>query len=1131
MKNILAILSILFLVTISYSQEIDQQFNGYLSPLAQTGGSTPTFTFQAIFRNDNSPAIGFDTTGVTSKGYLVVADNGICYELPIRSLNCPQSNISSGELISGSVEDISGELLSIPAGVAGVYFKSDNNDLRPYIANLPDELQACIASDNTSIIDNMVSSSGSFNTIDTTIYINYSVDNSIQTTYILSDVNGDVPSDNVITLPRPTRELAGTVVEVTHRDTVVESPTDFGLTQIQTDFSNFDLYENGTPVIAKTLYSDGEKVRLKVTNIGGNYFWVVEYIPDLNQNNMFYVKTTEDIFPIGKKDTLDFTESVFPEAGLIEDQDSIISLTYNNDTLKITLKSGIILTAEIISTSNNETGLDTIAYTCDPHVTVNMAVYRISSTQVDTSSARDTIAAEMFVVRKDGNICYCSNNGTSIPISGLSDGSYYLGDSGNLTTTKPTEKHQFIGTVFSNIMTLNIGDFFLGGVNTTNDELTTYYEQKLPPTDQKIGDLWWKTTSDSILIYNGYRWQFVNTKGGCPVINAVMSASPVIDLQNRDCATFILDAGLKNIYNLSVINPKVGGRYIFDFRNAQGTKKDVIFPNTFRWENMKILDALTITETAEMVRFSYDGTVFRAFEPEKSSGFVTTWRTENTSGSVSDSLTIELPLIVSGTNEFLVNWGDGVREFVQDNEAASHTYANAGTYTVSIYGTLEGFTFDNGGDKTKLITVENYGPLAIASLGGTFHGCSNLISVPLNGTAPRVLTNNISDIFSNCSSLDSIDLSGMNTSGATAMSGIFSNCTSLKYLNIDGWDFSSATTLGFTFYNCNSLEELDVSNWDVGNVTSFTYAFNLCSSLQELDVSNWDVSSANNLSRLFGGCTNLSSLGLTGVTNWNVTSSVSSLAQLFNSTKITTLDLQGWDVSGVSDFSSMFTDMSLLTNLNLTGWTTTAATNMAYMFTRCTGLSTINVSTFDVDQVTNFLWMFNGCTALTTLDLSSWTTTAAINMTSMFTNCISLDSLDCSSFDLNGVTSINSMFSNCSSLEYIGGVPSWDVSTVTDMGGVFNECTSLDQSSTLDFDTWDVSNVNELLNFLGAGLTVSMTTANYDAMLIAWDALTLQSGVTADFGGSQYTLGGAAETARTNIITGDSWLIDDNGGI
>jgi len=58
-----------------------------------------------------------------------------------------------------------------------------------------------------------------------------------------------------------------------------------------------------------------------------------------------------------------------------------------------------------------------------------------------------------------------------------------------------------------------------------------------------------------------------------------------------------------------------------------------------------------------------------------------------------------------------------------------------------------------------------------------------------------------------------------------------------------------------------------------------------------------------------------------------------------------------------------------------------------------------------------------------------------------------------------------------------------------------------------------------------------MTTAQYDATLIAWAAQTVFSGMAPRFGGSTYTAGGAAETARTSLINDDGWTITDGGSV
>jgi len=71
-------------------------------------------------------------------------------------------------------------------------------------------------------------------------------------------------------------------------------------------------------------------------------------------------------------------------------------------------------------------------------------------------------------------------------------------------------------------------------------------------------------------------------------------------------------------------------------------------------------------------------------------------------------------------------------------------------------------------------------------------------------------------------------------------------------------------------------------------------------------------------------------------------------------------------------------------------------------------------------------------------------------------------------------------------------------------------------------------------------LSVILSTQNYDSILVDWEAylqISFPSGtgytptISIDFGGSKYTLGSAAATARQSLITNFGWTIVDGGGI
>jgi len=57
-----------------------------------------------------------------------------------------------------------------------------------------------------------------------------------------------------------------------------------------------------------------------------------------------------------------------------------------------------------------------------------------------------------------------------------------------------------------------------------------------------------------------------------------------------------------------------------------------------------------------------------------------------------------------------------------------------------------------------------------------------------------------------------------------------------------------------------------------------------------------------------------------------------------------------------------------------------------------------------------------------------------------------------------------------------------------------------------------------------------MTTAEYDAFLVRLDVTGLTGAYPINFGVSKYTIGGAGEAARLNLV-GKGWSISDGGGV
>ena len=99
-----------------------------------------------------------------------------------------------------------------------------------------------------------------------------------------------------------------------------------------------------------------------------------------------------------------------------------------------------------------------------------------------------------------------------------------------------------------------------------------------------------------------------------------------------------------------------------------------------------------------------------------------------------------------------------------------------------------------------------------------------------------------------------------------------------------------------------------------------------------------------------------------------------------------------------------------------------------------------------------------------------------------------------------------------------------DTISITSMSNMFKNATSANP----DVSSWNVSNVT---NMSGMFVGSALSTANYDALLIAWATQPLQNNVPFSAGSTKYTPGGAAEAARTTLIQTFGWVITDGGAV
>ena len=226
-----------------------------------------------------------------------------------------------------------------------------------------------------------------------------------------------------------------------------------------------------------------------------------------------------------------------------------------------------------------------------------------------------------------------------------------------------------------------------------------------------------------------------------------------------------------------------------------------------------------------------------------------------------------------------------------------------------------------------------------------------------------------------------------NTNG----SGMFSYLDNVDTLDLTGLDTSNMTSMSRMFYKSTSLKNIDVSGFDTSKVVNMIFMFNNCSSLISLDLSSFNTSNVTNMEAMFQNDVNLE----------NIT-----FRDNFNTSK-------------VKDMIAMFASCKKLSYINLSNFDTSNVKEMQSMFYYCENLKSLDLSNFDTSQVINMYAMFMNCSSLKELDLSSFDTSKVTNMQSMFLSCKNLENLNLSSFNTSNVTTISYMINNCSSLKYL----------------------------------------------------------------------------------------------------------------
>ena len=379
---------------------------------------------------------------------------------------------------------------------------------------------------------------------------------------------------------------------------------------------------------------------------------------------------------------------------------------------------------------------------------------------------------------------------------------------------------------------------------------------------------------------------------------------------------------------------------------------------------------------------------------------------------------------------------------------------------------------------------------------GWFSLSENITSVEFNSVFAYARPTTCYNWFMGMKNLTSITgLNYLNTSNVTIMENMFGECSSLTSLDVSHFNTNKVNTMAGMFYNCSSLTKLDVSKFNTANVTNMRYMFAGCSALTRLDLSGFTTGSSTITNVMLRNLTSLKALTVSrSLADYMADGACQGIGSASSPCTLTypdnahptfseaTPDYVVWKGGYFSDLKpyvnlygttlTFYCDnmrsarpgsiYNLNTDGNDTEWetagTNTSVTKVVFdssfanavptttyaWFYGMTNLQSITgVEYLNTSNVTNMGWMFGRCSALTSLDLSTLNTANVTNMTTMFLGCSALTSIDLSSFNTANVTSMQQMFSNCSSLTTIYAGNEWNTDGVTNSNSMFEGCTSL----------------------------------------------------------------------------------------
>ena len=264
-----------------------------------------------------------------------------------------------------------------------------------------------------------------------------------------------------------------------------------------------------------------------------------------------------------------------------------------------------------------------------------------------------------------------------------------------------------------------------------------------------------------------------------------------------------------------------------------------------------------------------------------------------TTTSASTVFTVPLVDFAGLTPSLYIQWGDGSANspLITSSTSADriHTYASAGTYTITISGYMPGFRVDNNSSIRNLITeLVQWGIVGLRVVN--FYGCVNLTAIPGSASLSGVGGyTGLSEVTSFASFMRGTRITAIPADlfdfspNATTFTDSFSGITTITTVPSGLFDaVTNATTFASCFFACTSLATVPSTLFDTNtNVVSFSGTFRNCRALTNV-LQFTNNLSVTNFQNIYNMTTTSNALTGTAPTLWSRTPTPTGTGAFFN---------------------------------------------------------------------------------------------------------------------------------------------------------------------------------------------------------------------------------------------------------